>query len=269
MTLFEFTDYRAYLKSHIRSLPKLGRGFLSKIAEHLSVNTTLISQIMAGSRDLSLEQAHELSLFLGHTDLETEYFSLLVHQERAGSQKFKQHLKKKLAHLKEESLKLSKRIHHEKKLTDHERAIFYSSWIYSVVHIFTSLKDEGVTLEEIAARFQLSRTKAAEVIYFLSNSGVIQEKEGRFHLGIQSTFLEQGSPHLLKHHSSWRIKAIEKSEKLKSSEMMLTGQFSISKKDFASVREKLTELVKNISSTVKDTTPEDIVCLNIDWFWLD
>jgi hypothetical protein len=269
MSLFEHGDYREYLRAHIAGLPKNGRGELSKIAQLLNVNSTWISQIMSGTQEFNSDQAFALSNYLGHTELEADYFSLLVQIERAGTMELKTHLKKKLKTVKDESLKLSKRVHFTKKLSEEERSVFYSSWIYSAVHIFTSLEEDGVTLDDISTRFSLSKVKANEIVQFLLHSGIIKETGGRYQPGVQSTFVEQGSPHLLKHHSSWRIKAIEKSEKLADNEMMVTGQYSLSKKDFLKLRENLTEFVKTLNNTVKETEPEEIVCLNLDWFLLE
>jgi uncharacterized protein (TIGR02147 family) len=269
MSLFEFDNYRSYLRDYIKSLPRKGRGELSNIAKHLNINTTLLSQIMSGTREFTQEQAYSLSLYLGHLELEMDYFSLLVQIERAATVDLREHLQRKISAIKKESLKLSRRMTYDKKLSDQERSVFYSSWIYSAVHIFTSLNDKGVTLEEISKRFSLTKTKTAEVLQFLAQAGIVIEKTGRYKPGLQSTFVEQGSPHLLKHHSSWRVKAIQKSEALTDAELMVTGQYSLSKKDFLALREKFTDLVKHISEAIKVSDPEEIVCLNIDWFLLD
>jgi uncharacterized protein (TIGR02147 family) len=268
MGIFDHSNYQDYLRAHIKSLPKNGRGELSKIAQILSINTTLLSQIMAGTRVFNSEQAYSLSMYLGHNELEMDYFALLVQFERASTHDLKSHLKKKIEALKAESLKLSRRVSYEKRLSEQERSIFYSSWIYSAVHIFTSLEEKGVTRDEISRKFSISKVQTSKIIQFLTSTGIIKESDGRFSPGVQSTFIEQGSPHLLKHHSSWRIKAIQKSEKLSDSELMVTGQYSLAREDFLFLREKLTEVIKTINKKVKDTKPEEIVCLNIDWFFL-
>src|SRR4051812_26541065 len=146
VSLFEFTDYRAYLRAHVARLPKNGRGELTRIAAHLAVNTTLLSQIMSGAREFTPEQAFALSAYLGHSVLEADYFSLLVQIERAGTKDLKDHLERKRKGLKTDALKLAARISHQKKLSDQDRAVFYSSWIYSAVHLYTSVGKNGVTL---------------------------------------------------------------------------------------------------------------------------
>lgn len=269
MSIFEYTDYRAYLNNYLKQLPKKGRGELSRIAQHLRVNTTLLSQIRSGLRDFNIEQTYEMSIYLGHSELETEYFSILVQIEKSGTSNLKKYLEQKRMKLKNQALSLSERISHEKRLTDQDRTIFYSSWLYSAVHLFTSTNDKGLTLEEICSRFNVSRIKINEIIIFLLKSGLCNEHNGRFSIGVRSTFVERGSPHLLKHHSNWRLKAIAKSDAISNRELMYTGQVSISKKDFETVREKLTEFLKDTMSLVKDSPAQDIASLNIDWFWID
>jgi uncharacterized protein (TIGR02147 family) len=269
MTIFEFNDCRDFIRHHISQLPSGGRGELTRIAGALAVNTTLLSQIMSGSRVFTMEQAYKLSQYLCLSELETDYFSLLIQIERAGSADLKRYLEKKLDDLKKEALKLSKRIEHEKSLSDNERVVFYSSWIYSAVHLYSSIRREGVTIEEVATRFQIPRVRAIEVMGFLTRAGLCMEETGRYTMGVQSTFVEKGSPYLLKHHSNWRVKAIQKSESLADSEMMYTGQVSLSKEDFERIRETLSDALKDIMKTVKDSPADEVACLNIDWFWLD
>jgi uncharacterized protein (TIGR02147 family) len=268
MTIFEHSDYRNYLRSHIRHLPHKGRGELTRIATHLSVNTTLLSQIMSGTREFTPEQTHELSVYLGHTDLETEYFSLLTQHERAGTKSLKTHLQKKLEATKKEAMKLSKRIAHDKTLSTNERAVFYSSWIYSAIHLFTSTNDDGVSLDEMASRFEIPRVKAAEIAQFLTSCGLCVEKSGQYKIGVQSTFLPKTSPFLNQHHANWRVKSFQKIDNIAENEMMYTGQVSLSKKDFNKIREQLVQVLKSAMAVVKDSPADDIACLNIDWFWL-
>ena len=194
MGIFDHNNYRSYLRAHISSLPQKGRGELSKIAKYLKVNTTWISQIMSGSQDFNQEQAYSLSLYLGHIELEMEYFSLLIQIERAGTVELKAHLRKKIETTKAESLKLSRRVHYAKKLSDQERSVFYSSWIFSAVHIFTSLNDKSVTLDEIAQRFDLTKVKASEIVQFLLMAGVITENQGDSFWGCKAPLSNKAHP---------------------------------------------------------------------------
>jgi uncharacterized protein (TIGR02147 family) len=268
-SIFEHEDYREYLKHYLKHLPKKGRGELTRMAQHLTVNTTLLSQILAGTRDFNQEQVYELNGYLGHTELEGEYFFYLVQAERAGSKNLKNHFEKKLKSLRQEALKISRRIGSERTFTDEECSVFYSSWLYSAIHLFTSTKKNGVTLEEIVERFHITRTRANEILHFLVRCEICKDDSGLYTMGVQSTFVPQGSPHMLRHHANWRVKAIQKGESILETELMTTVQVSLSQKDFKIIREQFAELLKHVMKTVDDSPAEEIACLNLDWYWLE
>ena len=88
----------------------------------------------------------------------------------------------------------------------------------------------------------------------------------RYTMGVQSTFVERGSPHLMKHHANWRVKAVQDSDLMRETDLMFTGQISLSNSDFLFLRERITEFIKLASERAKDSKAEDVACLNIDWF---
>lgn len=265
INLFEFDDYRSYLRGFIATLPNHGRGELSKLARLLRVNNTLISQVLAGSREFSLEQGHEIAKYLALTELEMDYFSLLIQISRSGSEEHKLYLHKKKLRLRHEALKLVKRVEHQHQLSEASRAIFYSSWLYSAVHLFTSMYKEGVSASQISHQFHLTSGRTQEIIGFLAQNGLIKENNSKWCISIQSTFIEQGSVHLVHHHRNWRMKASEFAENLADSDLMITAQVSVSRQDFEKIREEMVQFIKKISIQVIDSPPENLVSLNLDW----
>lgn len=269
MSIFHFSNYRDYLSAHIKSLPHGGRGEITRIAKALNVQSTVVSMVFSGSRDFSIEQAMDLSVYLQHTDIEAEYFLLMVQIARASHHKLKMHFQKRLKNIQKEANKIENRFEHEKKLSEHDRAVFYSSWIYSAVRLFASLTENGKTLPEIMDRFDLPRARALGILEFLKSTGLIIENQERYQMGISRTYLEQGSPHLPRHHMNWRLKSLQKSDRISESELMFTFPMSLSREDFLIIRDELSEVLKKVSKIVKDSPPDDIACLNIDLFWLE
>lgn len=96
MSIFNFDSYRRYLVNHLSLLPHKGRGHISKMANAMKIQPTLMSMILSGTRELNPENAIELSIYLEHTEIESEYFLLLVQYERAGTYKLKGHFKKRI-----------------------------------------------------------------------------------------------------------------------------------------------------------------------------
>ena len=268
MTIFQFGDVKSYLKGFISKLPKKGRGEISRIAEHLNVSPTLVSHVLSGEKNFTAEQAQSLISYLGLIGIDADYFVFLVHLERAGSHDLKKYWKMKLSELKEKSLKLAHRLESDRKLTEEKRAIFYSSPIYMMIRLFTSLGDRGKTIIEIAHRFEIQMTRCSEIMSFLVDTGLCNEKNGQYTMGPQKIHLEKSSPHLLRFQTDWRMKAISKGEELGDSELMFTAPISLSKKDFDNLREESILFIKRFLETVHASPAEEIACLNLDFFWI-
>lgn len=268
MTIFRFKTSRQYLRSYILGLPKKGRGEVSRVATSLGVSTTLISQILAGTKTFTPEQCQKLIAYLGLTGLESDYLTFLVMSERAGTEDLRQYWDRKLGQIREESFQLSKRIAADRTLSDEECSIFYSSPLFSAIRLFTSVSVEGKRLDEICARFEISRKKASEMLNFLVRVGLCTEKDGRFLLGSQNTHLAKTSPHLLRHHCNWRVRAIHNSEELSDQELMYTAPVSLSREDFASLREEMVKFIEQFLTKVHRSPAEEIACFNLDFFWI-
>ena len=263
-TIFHFLKYREFLRFYLRELPR-SRGALKAWAQHLGVHSTLVSQVMIGKRDFTEEQAYDLSLLLGLNQIEKEYFLELLRLERAGTRSLKQHHEARLQALKQQALKLSERISTDRQLTDQESAQFYSSWIFSAVRLCCSIA-QGQTAEEISQKLSLPRTRVLEVLEFLRESGFVHQDRVRYTLGTQYTHLGKDSPFLIRHHSNWRMRALQRSDTLSDQELMYTAPFSISEKDFPILREQLVAAIQEFLKTVKASQGEMVACLNMDLF---
>ena len=118
MNIFEYLDYKLFLRDTIASFPRKGHGQTLRIAEHLGVHPTLVSQVLNGSRDFSPEQIYKLCSYLGLQQLETDFLLLLLQYERAGTSEFKKYYKAKIEEIKKSSLNISKRLEKERQLTE-------------------------------------------------------------------------------------------------------------------------------------------------------
>lgn len=267
MRIFEFNDYRDFLKKHIHSLPKQGRGEISKMAEALQVAQPLMSQITTGVKGLNLEQADLLSEYLHFTEKEKAYLFVLVQIERAGRQTLKKHFITERERLKKDALDVRTVIAADKKLTDVEKSIFYSSWLYQAVRLLTSMeKNEYSSVEQISTKLGYDRTKVTEIMTFLLQTGLCVQEKNHIVMGPLSTHLEHTSPQVARHHTNWRHKAIQKFDQISEDELVFTAPMTVSRADFQKIREEILQLIKSMYSTVKASPGEELACLNIDFF---
>ena len=181
---------------------------MNRIAAHLRVHSSMVSQILSGLKEISLEQAQELAGYLGFNGAELEYFLVLVQKERAGSKKLRDFFQRKVSELQAAAQEVASRVRNEKALSELEKSIFYSSPVYMSIWLFSSLGD-GKTLEEISERFSLSRVRARAMLDFLVGSEICVLVEGRYRSGPQHIHLERTSPYVARHHSAWRLLAAQ------------------------------------------------------------
>jgi uncharacterized protein (TIGR02147 family) len=265
MNLFEFTDYRLYVKAWLREAKKEGRSNLTRLAATASVHPTFLSHVLIGRKDLSLEQASALSETFAHTKLEREFLFALVQRARAGTPNLRRYWDEKREELLREKNRLSLRFEEHREISDEERATFYSSWIYLAAWACTAI-DNGQSSSQIAERPGLSRIKAEEVLNFLGRIGVCQERAGRFHIGDHHLHVPNESPFVVKHHMNWRMKAIQKMDTRESDELFFSAPMTISRRDFGVIRERLNGFIKEAVDIGKDSRAEHLVCLDIDFF---
>lgn len=264
-SLFDYNHYTDFLKDWIKNQPKNGRGIMKTWSELLRVEPSVLSQIISKKRKMNLDQAYELSTFLNLSEIESEYFFTLIDLENANTYKLRNHLHRKLSKIKKDSLNLSNRVKHNKKLSTEQQAQFYSSWIYSAVNLATSI-GEKETPETIADRLNLSREKIIEVLNFLLECGLVKQELGVYKMGNENTFLDKSSPFLVKHHANWRMKAIQRSDLLTDEELMFTAPLSISKKDFSLVREEIVKLIARIGEVVQESESDQLAVFQTDFF---
>ena len=268
MIIFEFNDYRSFLKNYIETRPQKGRGVMTQMAAHLHVHSTLISLILSGKRHLTLEQACELIDFVDLTEEEGDYFLLLVEHERAGTAKLRRKIQSQIKKRKEALSAVSAQIKNKKILSEKDQSQFYSHWLYSGIRLFCSVSDQGQTLQAICTRFDISRSKALLILDFLTTTGLVVLQNNHYKMGPQKTYVGPESPFLVRHHANWRIQSLQKMGDVSAEEMMVTSPFSISRKDFIKIKSLLLDFIKESSSVIQQTEPEDIACFNLDLFWV-
>lgn len=267
MTIFEFLDYRTYLRKYIESLPRKGRGEINRMANAIGVHPSLLSQVLADDKNLSLEQGQQATEYLGLSEQEKDYFMTMILYQRAGTHQLRTYYKGKLVKIKAKAHELIEKVKQDRRLSEEEKAIFFSHWHYNAIWLYTSI-ESGKTLEQIYQYFQLTRERTKQILDFLVETQLCIAESGFFRMGPQSLHLERTSPFIDRHHTNWRLRALELSDKLKSDELMYTGPISISKADFEVLCHRLKEFIKDYSETVMKSEAEDLACLNLDFFWI-
>lgn len=266
--VYNYEDYKVFLKDHISSLPKAGRGQFLKISRHLNVHSTLISQIISGDKEFTLEQAYKLCRYLGFGDLESDYFMSMVQMRKAGTKELKDYHAGKLRVLASKFRKVSSRVSGKKVLSENDKAMYYSDWVYIAIWLLTGL-DTIKNANDICSKLNLPLERVGQVLRFLNRTGLVVEDENGFlSMGRARTHIDSKEPLIGKHHTNWRLKAIENFPNLPEDELAFSAPLTISKKDFPRLKNEILELIEKASKLVSKSEPEELACLNIDLFRL-
>lgn len=265
--IFDYEDYKFALQDILKERRKETKGLSRKLSEHLNVHPSMVSQVLSGAKDFSEEQMLLVTEFLGLPEIESHYLLTLLQRERAGSKKLKDFYEQQKNEIKRKGSLISEKVTKNTSLSDLDKAIFYSHWLYAAVHLLTTL-EKKVTFKDICLKFNLEPGRAREILNFLGRLGIVIEKDGFFSSGLVATHLESNSPFLPRHHINWRLKAIEHAHQVTEHELMYTATISVGRDDFKLIREELAQVIQRFVARVKDSPAEDIAQLNLDFFWI-
>ena len=266
MDLFEYIDYKKFVHDRIDLMPRKGRGEFKRIAAALRMHSTRVSQIFNSGIDLTLEQAADFCHFWGLSQLESEYFLLLVQKARAGSAHLSKILEAQADGLRAKARHLEARIKTEVMLSESDRSKFYSSWIYSGVRLATSIPHMN-SVDALAEYFDLPRAFVIQIIDFLLEAELCERSGHSIQMKAKSTHLETNSPLVHRHHVNWRIKALSGLENRRDDEISFTCPASIAKSDQTEIRDLLMKSMDRFLRSARASDPPDtLICLNLDLF---
>lgn len=265
MNIFDFDNYKIFLKNWLKSQPQQGRGLLKKWSEELRVHSTFMSQVMQGQKDFSLEVAHELSHLLGLSESESDYFFLLVLYEKSGTASLRKKLKKKIEIEREKSKNIGERLKIQKELPVEVSAIFYSSWIYAAVRNLVAVP-QLQSAEKIAEKLALPRDLVQETIEWLLKYQLLIYQGKSLQIGPQRTHVANNSPFVNSHHRNWRQRAFEKMLLKNHDDLHFTFPMSLSMRDAEQIRKWLPKWIEEVHKIVGPSESEVVRCLNIDFF---
>ena len=265
LNLFRSTDYREYVREKVKAMPHGGRGQFRKIAQFLDVHSTLISQVFRGEKHLTSEQAMGVSDYFGHNALEMEYFLNLVLLERSGTPRARKFHEGKLKELRQKAKNPGERLNDVKELNEEQKAIYYSNWMYTAILCQTDVEGFG-TIEALAEYFDLPHKTVRQIVDFLLETKICIRKKNVIKPGSTYTHLAPDSPHVIRHHSNWRLQAIQHLPRLSSEELAYTCPMAISKEHFQVFRERFFQAIVETVKEVETSPPELTACLNLDFF---
>lgn len=266
LSVFDFRDYKSYLKAWIKSQRRHGHGEKTRIVEAIHCHSGYVSQVIEGNAHFSAEQVALLNRYLEHNKDESRFLLLLLQHTRAGNEALREHFQILIQELLDRHNLLRNRPDFRKTIPQEQQAIYYSAWYYTAVHTLLSIP-EFQSRDAISKRLALKSAKVADVLEFLVSAGLATDLGGgRFKPGLTGIHIGDNSPFAQKHHSNWRIKAIDSLDQLEPDELHFSSVGSVGRKDLPRLRAIMTKAIEEIRATLKDSPDEILFCYNLDLF---
>ena len=250
MQILDYTDYRAYLGTTFSGVGP-GRGKRGKLADFLSCQPSFLTQVFMKKAHLSLEHAVRVCDYLQFSDIEAEYFMLLVQKAKAGSERLEKYFQQKILKMLEKRKSVSTRLKLDTEISADDQMIYYSVWYYSSIHILCALPTIK-TAEDIASHLQLELLVVKKVLSFLEAKGFIKRINGSYEIGAKRIHLKKGSPMLPRHHANWRMKALSVIDMEREDDLHYTAVLGISRSDYKMFQEKILQLLVEFEPIVRD-----------------
>jgi uncharacterized protein (TIGR02147 family) len=264
-TVFDFQDYKAYIRAWIAAQPKGGRGVRSRLAGALGCQVAYVSQILNGHLHLSVEQAVRVNGFFAHSKDEGNYFALLVQHARAGDKETSAYFQELLEAELAKRLLLTRRLGLAQGIQPEDQVTYYSAWYYSAAHVLVTIP-EFRTKRAIAAKLGLSPERTADVLDFLVRTGLVKQNGDQFAPGASQIHLDQHSKLTARSHANWRVKALGSLDSPRETDMHYSGVFSISATDALKLKALLLKQVEEVIGVVKPSREEQLAVFCVDFF---
>lgn len=265
MTVFDFSNYTGFLRSWIENQPRKGRGWSRKIALSLQVHPTLISQVLQGKKDLTVEQAQKTAELLELGADATDYFITLVEYERAGTRELRDYKKRQLQLLQKKYSDLRGKIKNSQELDELTQKKYYSRWEYGAIRLL-SHSEKYQNIETIAKRLGLSYQLTEEMVHFLVQNQLLKQNDnGQVMSTKLSTFVAKDSPHRVAHLRNWLQQALRQQEIKHNLDVTLTAPIMISHEDAEVLKNKILEFIQDFTKLVDKSSADELYCLNLSW----
>jgi len=265
MSLYDYNDYREFLKDFLRDKTKNQRGSIGKLATSLNVNSAMVSQIIHEKSHLSPEQALRLTKHYGFSNLETEYFMALVSMNRAGDKETKKYYQEKVLSLAKLGETLKEQLNYQNSRKPFDEGVYYSQWYYSAAWLLTAITPQ--TKQSLCGLLNISAEALEPALLFLTEAGLIKHELGKYIYSGSHVHVGKDSKHLRQHHINWRLKAVQalQSDDINQN-FHFTGAIVLSKEDVIKISSKILDFLKEFREITGPSANEELLCLNLDWF---
>lgn len=263
--LFKFKEYRSIIK-HLVDLNEKRWGLWGRLAKAINCQQTYLSQAMREKVHLTEEHLMGVAQFFQLSALETDFLMALALLNKAGTPALRRYYQVKVDGMKKDRLDLSNRIQQPRIEVPEREMLYYSSWMWSAIHILLTIPEFKNSPRAIAERLLIPLTQVEEALKTLEKLNIIEKTNQGYRLLIADLHVPKRSPMVQIHHQNWRGRALLDAANPFSEGLHFTGVYSMSRADYGKLKELLMDFIEQTSSIVGPSHEEELVALTCDLF---
>jgi uncharacterized protein (TIGR02147 family) len=264
MNIYLQTEPVAAIQAYIDENHAIGK-IKTRLAAAAKCKQSYFSNVLGGKVNLTVDQAFGISKFMGLTDIETEYFLLLVQLARAGDPDLKSFLKNRIKIMRQSEFKLEKKFLKKDRLSPAQVRVYYSSWHHQSIHMLLTIPKYG-RVENIAKRLNLPVETALSKLKTLESIG-LAEKVGEYWRSIlKDIHIPIHDPSSLGHQIQWKLQAISDLQNPRTEGLHYSSVYSLSFEDFQKLKSMMVSFIEETRVQVEKSREEDIAHFQLSFF---
>lgn len=263
-SVFEYKKFTSYLNDLANSKGPRG-GVKQELAEVMGIHPAYLSRVLSGTAQLNLEQVERAATHFALDEDGKRYLLFLLEKERAGTQSLKNFFETECTKILEKRLNIKERIPRSRQITVAEQSQYYSTWIYSALHVVACIPrfDDS---KKMADYLGLTEQSVKECLEFLEKIQILKFEKGRWVAGERHLHLDKTSPFIKQHHTNWKMRSILALDKQKPTDIRYSGAFAMSQEDAETLREIMLAHLKSYLERVRNSTEEKAYAFSFDFY---
>lgn len=266
--VFEYTDYKAYLRALIKKSEV--RGFSSRLAEAAGCQKSYLSSSLSGKSHLLPDQIYGIADALKLSEDERDYLILILDFQRANVPAYKKFVLRKIQDRQSSWKDLKNRLKQPALVPPASESLlqnYYSNYLYAALHIAVSipaLQD----LKALVKYFGLPEVLVISHLRQLLVMNLVRNEGAHWIWNSGDLHLPKDSPWIQAHHSGWRMQALNDLTLRNPDSLHYSIVQTLSHKDIEKLRFEMVKWIQEFRKVSGPSAPEDLMCFNLDFFSL-
>lgn len=266
MKIFEFSDYREYLRQRVRNQDKITFAW---VAAQARMQRPAFSKVMNGAVDLSSDQVFLIAEALSLSPDEAAYFELLVERERSGLSARKDAISEKIRKIQNRQVKTPTEIATSDTTfqSDADRVAYFTNPWAPLAHIFLTIPAYQAEPQKILRHLDISKGELTAILELLRRMGVVKKTNKGAWVTSEASVHSQDFALPTVQQLLFRAVQLQRLSVIPLSERYgLSVAFSSDEQTHEEARQILVKAVTKIHGLVSASPSKAVYHLNVDLF---